>query len=95
MVAFFDVEGYVAPRWHNMSATGAKQVKKKGSNVVDIPKRGQFFSFSRTAFGTVKVRSDGKRLLVYTNSGHDEKKEVYAYTATRLGQPKPANVRRA
>ncbi len=95
MVAFFNVEGYVAPQWHNMSASGAREAKKSGSNIVNIPKRGQFFAFSRTAFGIVMVRTNGKRLLVYTNSGQAKKKEVYAFTASKLGEMRPANVKRA
>jgi hypothetical protein len=53
-----------------------------------------FFALSRTAFGIVKVRTDGKRLLVYTNSGQDKMKEAYAYSLRR-GQAVPETIRRA
>ncbi len=32
-------------------------------------KRAEFFAFSRSAYGIVKTRTDGQRLLVYTDSG--------------------------
>lgn len=94
LVAFFKVEGYINPYYHSMTVAGKKNVKKSGSKTVNIPKRGTYFSFSRTAFGIVKVRTNGKRLMVYTNSGHDKKKEVYAFTAQKLGQIKPAKVKK-
>ncbi|NNC99822.1 MAG: competence protein, partial [Gammaproteobacteria bacterium] len=94
LVAFFNVEGFIAPKWHNMSATGAREAKKRGSKIVNIPERKSFFSFSRTAFGIVKIRTDGNRLLVYTNSGQDRKKEVYAFTASRPGQVRRVDVKR-
>lgn len=38
-----------------------------------------FFAFARKAFGIVRIRTDGDRLLVFTNSGQESKKEAYAY----------------
>jgi hypothetical protein len=58
-------------------------------------KRGEFFGFSRTAFGMVKTRTNGKRLLVYTDSGNVQMKEAYAYALDPSGVPQPAQVRRA
>ncbi|HUQ69945.1 MAG TPA: MBL fold metallo-hydrolase [Planctomycetaceae bacterium] len=55
-------------------------------------KRGEFFSFSRTAFGIVKTRTDGHRMLVYTDSGKDDMKEAYAYTLDENGLPVPSPV---
>ena len=46
--------------------------------------------FSRTAFGIVKTRTDGKRLLVYTDSGNVEMKEAYAYALDATAIPQPA-----
>jgi beta-lactamase superfamily II metal-dependent hydrolase len=57
-------------------------------------KRGQFFAFSRTAFGIVKTRTDGERLFVYTDSGNVQMKEAYAYMLDQVGVPKPQAVRR-
>jgi beta-lactamase superfamily II metal-dependent hydrolase len=50
-----------------------------------------FFAFSRPTFGIVKVRTDGKRLLVFTNSRKDEMKEAYAFTM-KNGTPVPADI---
>jgi beta-lactamase superfamily II metal-dependent hydrolase len=58
-------------------------------------KRGSFFGFSRSAFGMVKTRTNGKRLLVYTDSGNLEMKEAYAYALDESGAPQPAEVVRA
>jgi hypothetical protein len=43
----------------------------------------------------VKASTGGKRLLVWTNSGQDDKKEVYAFTADEVGNAKPTGVRTA
>jgi beta-lactamase superfamily II metal-dependent hydrolase len=58
-------------------------------------KRGAFFAFSRTAFGIVKTRTDGTRLLVYTDSGKSDMKEAYCYALDENGLPVPASVVRA
>ncbi len=58
-------------------------------------KRGKFFGFSRSAYGMVKTRTDGNRLLVYTDSGNVKMKEAYAYELDASGVPQPAPVRRA
>lgn len=55
-------------------------------------KRGEFFGFSRAAFGLVKTRTDGKRLLVVTDSGNVSMKEAYAYTLDAAGAPVPSEV---
>jgi beta-lactamase superfamily II metal-dependent hydrolase len=57
-------------------------------------KRGEFFGFSRTAFGIVKTRTDGSRLFVYTDSGNVKLKEAYAYELDAAGVPQPSPVRR-
>lgn len=58
-------------------------------------KRGDFFGFSRSAFGMVKTRTNGERLLVYTDSGNVRLKEAYAYQLDASGVPEPAEVVRA
>ena len=55
-------------------------------------KRGTYFSFSRTAFGIVKTRTDGSRLLVFTDSGNLAMKEAYAYAPDPSGALQPASV---
>lgn len=58
-------------------------------------KRGSFYAFSRTAYGIVKTRTDGKRLLVYTDSGKADLKEAYCYSMDGNGNPVPSPVRKA
>lgn len=53
-----------------------------------------FFAFERTTFGLVKVRTDGDRLLVWTNSAKDELKEAYAFDLT-TDPPRRVNLKRA
>jgi beta-lactamase superfamily II metal-dependent hydrolase len=78
LVAFFGVEGYVAPDYHSMTPAGIAAVKKR-RKVVDVPNRKAFYSFSRAAFGTVRTRTDGKRLLVWTDSALARMKEAYVF----------------
>jgi beta-lactamase superfamily II metal-dependent hydrolase len=80
LVAFFQVEGY------------AKLAKPK---TAEEKKRGEFFGFSRAAYGIVKTRTNGKRLLVYTDSANLAMKEAYAYALDANGAPEPSPVRRA
>lgn len=80
LVAFFNVEG-----WSKLSQP--KTAKQKA--------RGEFFGFSRTAFGIVKTRTNGKRLFVYTDSGNLQMKEAYAYALDSTGVPQPSVVIRA
>jgi hypothetical protein len=65
------------------------------TDVKKAAKRGDFFGFSRTAFGIVKTRTNGKRLLVYTDSGNLQMKEAYAYALDSSGFPQPSEVVRA
>jgi len=65
------------------------------SDAKKAKKRGEFFGFSRTAFGTVKTRTDGKRMFIYTDSGNVKQKEAYAYSLDPSGVPIPAPVLRA
>ena len=57
--------------------------------------RKDFFGFSRTAYGIVKTRTDGRRLFVYTDSGNIKMKESYAYLLDSSGVPQPTEVIRA
>lgn len=54
----------------------------------------EFFAFKRTSFGIVKVRTDGDRLLVWTNSGQVALKEAYAFDLT-TDPPRRVNLKRA
>jgi beta-lactamase superfamily II metal-dependent hydrolase len=58
-------------------------------------KRGEFFAFSRTAYGIVKTRTDGSRFLIYTDSGKANMKEAYCYSLDGSGSPVPSPILRA
>jgi hypothetical protein len=80
MVAFFEMAGWVAS--------------------TAVPKAGQakpppFFGFRRTAFGLVRVRTDGRRLLVFSETGKRDVKEAYAYELPQPGVLTPSVLRRA
>lgn len=77
MVAFFEMLGWIRPEFHKLSR-GKAVVGEGGTVVLDAKARKEFFAFRRAAFGIVKVRTDGKRLLVWTNSGQAALKEAYA-----------------
>jgi len=93
LVAFFQVEGFVTPEAH--------RTKPDGTIVpVPVPVPGakgarRFFAFSRAAFGIVKVRTDGQRLLVFTDSGQVALKEAYAFALDASGAPTPDRVLQA
>jgi beta-lactamase superfamily II metal-dependent hydrolase len=93
LVAFFRAEDFVTPEFHELEDGVA--LIESGEAVVDRDARGPFFAFSRTAFGLVMVRTDGERLLVYTNSGQADLKEAYAYRMDAAGEPVPERVRKA
>jgi beta-lactamase superfamily II metal-dependent hydrolase len=94
LVAFFNMEGTVTPECHQFDKNN-KVVIKDGEVVLDAKAKKKFFAFSRKAFGIVMIRTDGERLLVYTNSGQDTMKEAYAYQMNEFGKPEPARVRQA
>jgi hypothetical protein len=84
LVAFFETVGWVRPD----AAKGVDGKPPKGRDK-------NFFAFRRTAYGLVRVRTDGERLLVYTDSGQTRLKEAYVYTVTGGGEIAPAEVRKA
>lgn len=91
LVAFFKAEGYVEPEKHRQS--GGKALIKDGEAVLLKNPESPFFAFRRTAFGIVKIRTDGDRLVVFTNSGRKDLKESYAYSMDQAGVPHPERVR--
>ena len=90
LVAFFATEGYVNEEWHAMTPDGVAAVKRRVP-LVNIPVRKKFYGFSRSAFGTVHIRTDGKRLLVWTDSALADMKEAYTFDLTQA-KPKLASV---
>jgi hypothetical protein len=93
LVAFFEVEGFVQPEAHAMR--NGEATIKDGAAVPLKNAKKKFFAFSRAAFGIVMVRTDGERLLVYTNSGQTDLKEAYAYRVNTMGKPEPVEVLQA
>lgn len=91
LVAFFNMEGWVTPEQHRLKG-GEVVLDENGQAVKDPRARPPFFAFRRTAFGLVATRTDGKRLLVMTNSGNVALKEAYAYIMDATGLPRPAPV---
>lgn len=91
LVAFFEVVGLTTPEFHKMKEGEAVIVG--GKAVADTKADKKFFAFKRAAFGIVMIRTDGERLLVYTNSGQSKLKEVYAFTINDVGKTEPAKVR--
>lgn len=84
LVAFFETVGWVRPD----EKTGIDGKPPE-------PGDRDFFAFRRTAYGQVRVRTDGKRLFVYTNSGQKDLKEAYAFTADAPGEANPVEVVKA
>ncbi|HEX8637238.1 MAG TPA: MBL fold metallo-hydrolase [Pyrinomonadaceae bacterium] len=93
LVAFFQTEGWIRESYHQLTEAGQTAVQRK-RNVVN-PEEKDFYAFSRAAFGLVMVRTDGKRLLVYTNSALEDTKEAYAFEMNEFGKPEPVELRRA
>ncbi len=92
LVAFFQAEGFVRPELHVLR--DGEVVLEDGKAKKDRRAKKTFFAFSRAAFGIVKVRTDGRRLLVWTNSGQVALKEAYAFQMEGT-QARPVEVRRA
>jgi beta-lactamase superfamily II metal-dependent hydrolase len=69
LVAFFKMEGWA-------SVTKKPPAGKKNP---------EFFAFSRTAYGVVHVRTDGKKILVFTHSGQKGLKEAYSFLIENEG----------
>jgi beta-lactamase superfamily II metal-dependent hydrolase len=68
LAAFFKVEGWTFN--DSSKVTHKTQLCRQ---------KKEFFSFTRAAFGIVKVRTDGNRMLIYTYSGKQDMKEAYAF----------------
>lgn len=91
LVAFFEMVGTTNVECHKLDKDGMAMIKDGAAIEIKKNKR-SFFAFKRSNFGLVKIRTNGKRMLVYTNSGQTKLKEVYAYEI-KDGKPEPARVR--
>ena len=76
LAAFFKNMGFVDDKIYKTS-----KLKKQNST----KQKGPFYAFKRTAFGTVHIRTDGNRVLVYTHSGKEDMKEAYVFTVDSNG----------
>ena len=91
LVAFFEMVSPTSVECHKLGKDGLAVIKD--GVAIEIKKnKKSFFAFRRTNFGLVKVRTDGKRLLIYTNSGQTKLKEAYAFSL-KDGEPVPTRVR--
>jgi hypothetical protein len=75
--------------------SGPGRGPKGGDGKAPGPREENFFAVRRTAYWLVRVRTDGERLLVYTNSGQTRRKEPYAYNAATPADVTPVEVRNA
>ena len=83
LAAFFGYRGEIQPE---------RYYKNKHGKIVSLPEgqqRGSFHAFQRLAFGAVRVRTDGERVLVAVASASDNIKEAYAFRVSAEGQVTP------
>jgi hypothetical protein len=93
MVAFFETKGYVTPEFHRLDDDRVAMIGPDGKAVVLTNVQARFFAFERAAFGIVKLRTDGRRLFVWTNSGQQDLKETYAFESASGFRVGPVNPR--
>jgi beta-lactamase superfamily II metal-dependent hydrolase len=79
LVAFFELVGWSRPTARN----------------TDGSSKPAYFGFNRSAFGLVRVRTDGEHLLVFTDTGKRDVHEAYAYDAAALGAASQVELREA
>lgn len=77
MVAFYQYIGY-------------SEVLESGSS--SRKKGDKYYGFDRSSFGIVHVRTDGKKVLVFTHSGKRDLKEVYSFEVDEVGAIRSLNV---
>jgi len=97
LAAFFAIKDYCYTRddlakyfkkRKDRSFTG-EELRKLFSGVPkDEDPEGMFFGFERTNFGVIHVRTDGKRVLIYTHSGKKHHNEAYRFEVTKTHKAK-------
>jgi hypothetical protein len=85
LVAFFKRIGW--------SFKGSNQRSGTEDGKEEIVAKRRYYGFQRTDYGMVKIRTDGERLVVSTNSGKDDMKEAYAYQRDEHGEPVASQIR--
>lgn len=93
LVAFFSWQNWVEPEAHLPDGDSVKI--KDGKAVINAKAKQPFYAFRRDAFGLVRVRTNGQRLLVTTDSGNVRLKEAYVYEVDAHGGTTPARMREA
>jgi hypothetical protein len=78
LAAFFAYRQGIKPETHRKS-NGALEDKPKGQQ------QPFFFAHERLVFGAVRVRTDGTRVLVVTESANSNVKEAYAFLVDNSG----------
>jgi hypothetical protein len=72
LVAFFKREGW----------SKVMNEKKKNTPLKDLK---DIYAFSRAAYGSVHVRTNGEKLFVFTHSGQKDLKEAYSFIISADG----------
>lgn len=97
LVAFFETVGAVRREFHKIDKDDELVLKSGKAQVDDKLRKAQNFYFNRSVYGIVHVRTDGERLLVYTDSARADLKEAYAYRMLKgedgVDEVKPDEVR--
>ena len=57
-----------------------------------LAKSREIYAFSRTAYGAVHVRTNGKKLFVFTASGQKDMKEAYSFMIDENGNAERKDV---
>jgi beta-lactamase superfamily II metal-dependent hydrolase len=63
---------------------GSSELKKSESSLYKAGYK--YYGFKRSSFGIVHVRTDGKRVFVFTHSGKHDMKEAYAFKVDGVGE---------
>jgi hypothetical protein len=74
LAAFFAYRSLVQPEQHRELADGGVEP------LPESRRRRAFHAFERLRFGVIRVRTDGRRVLVAPESASDQIKEAYAFT---------------
>jgi hypothetical protein len=86
LAAFFAYRGPVQPEQHRENDDGDLR------NLPRSEQRGVIHAFQRLIFGAVRVRTDGKRVMVAVESANDGIKEAYAFQVDEEGDITPEEV---
>lgn len=80
LAAFFAYRSLVQPEQHRELASGGVEP------LPESRKRRAFHAFERLRFGVIRVRTDGRRVLVAPESASDQIKEAYAFRVGAGGE---------